>query len=171
MRKKIVALLLVSILGLSFASPVSAIELTDKQKSAIINSCSTLKTNLKSVQHLDARTRTYYGKYYETIFTSYMLTLNTRLVKNSISNPDLTKIQSDFASARSKFVSDYVSYSKSFEELVATDCANSPSNFYDTLKNVQEKRTDLTADIKKLSEIITNFRDAVVKLKDSYGKN
>ena len=170
MHKKIIALFLAGTLSLSYVLSASATDLTDKQKSTIVASCSSIKSNLKSIQHLDARTRTYYGRYYENIFTDYMVALNTRLVKNSTSDSDLAKIQSDFSSTRNDFNSDYIDYSKTFEELIAIDCVNSPSDFYSTLKKVQEKRAKIVTDIKKLSKIITDFRAGVVKLKDSYGK-
>lgn len=170
MIKKISLLSLCLCLSLASFGVVHAVSITDAQSAAISSSCASIKSSLRSNQYLDARTRSYYGKYYETILTDYMIPLGTRLLRSSQLDPELTAIQSDFTSSRAQFNSDYVSYSQAYESLISTDCAAHPEEFYSQLSTVRDKRQILRDDISSLEKIIDRFRSSVKTLQESYGK-
>ena len=149
---------------------VHAKSLTANQSSVISTSCSSIKSSLKSIQHLDSRTRSYYGKYYETILTDYMIPLGTRLMRANQPDAKLTEIQSEFTSARAQFNSDFISYSQSFEDLTSTDCVAHPEDFYAKLETVRQKRTILAKDIESVQQVVDRYRASVGKLQESYGK-
>lgn len=170
MNKKL--LLLPLCMSLLFAScgVVHVLAISDNQSAAISSSCTNIQKSLKSIQYLDAKTRSYYGKYYEAILSDYMIPLGTRLLRNSELDPKLSDIQTKFTTARSQFNSDYIAYSQAYEELMATDCVAHPSGFYDELVTVRQKREVLSKDISDISGIIDSFRQSVKKLQESYGK-
>lgn len=170
MNKKLTLLLTCVCFTFASVGAVHAASLTEHQSSAISSSCSSIKESLKSIQHLDSRTRSYYGKYYETILTDYMIPLGTRLLRNSQLDAELTEIQSEFTSARAGFNSDFITYSQSFEELASIDCVAHPEDFYGKLETTRKKRVTLTEDIDDIQQIIDKYRAKVVKLKEAYGE-
>ena len=154
-----------------FSIPVFAESSTENARSEKISQyCPTIRQSLTSVQRSDAGTRTYLGKAYETFISDYITPLNLRLIKNNQPSATLSSLQTDFVSARSVFNSNYISYSKSLEELLDIDCKSSPDTFYAKLVSTREKRAEVAASTKKLSEIISSHRSSVIKLKNSLEK-
>ena len=129
--------------------------------------CETIKSNFKRLAVSDAKTRTYYGGIYETVFSKYITPLNLRLIKNNYSLSEFIELQSSFNSARSKFSVDYIDYSKSLEELSAFDCKNNPSEFYEKLELAREKRAVLKTDIETLNSLLKTHISLVKDLKGS----
>lgn len=144
------------------AMPVYAI--TDTQEKAIVDHCEEIRENLKNIQKLDARTRVYLGGYYETILTKFVTPLNMRLVENNMPNPDLLDNQEQFSKTIMAFRSDYTSYQQSLEDLVATNCKESPTSFYEKLDAMRAKRKKVSRDTTKIREYITGQVNLVKKL-------
>ena len=76
-----------------------------------------------------------------------------RLVENNLSNADLISNQNDFAKTRTNFMIDYVEYQKDLEDLVATNCKESPEVFYEKLVKTREKRGLVAKDAAKLRKL------------------
>ena len=157
------ALLMVGIL----VKPVNvgAAELSDKQKDSIVEHCDTIKENLKSLQHRDSRARVYLGRYYEIILNKFITPLNMRLVENNLVDNKLMDNQNNFSKMRTNFIIDYVEYQKTLEDLVATDCKNEPTKFYERLENVRLKRGVVSKDVSKLRKLAGEQMDLVDALK------
>ena len=163
--KRIVFLAVCLVVGLA-SVPVHAAELTETQKAAIVDHCELIKEDLVQVQRLDSRARVYIGRYYETILSKFMTPLNLRLVENNISDTRLIESQTGFAERRQKFVTDYIAYQQSLEELIATNCSTEPQLFYDRLTEVREKREKVNQDTQKARKLITGHVLLVEELKE-----
>lgn len=155
----------------TFSVPVFADEPdsaeTSEKFARISQYCETIKSNFKRLAVSDSKTRTYYGGIYETISSKYITPLNLRLIKNNYSLSEFVELQSSFINAREKFSSDFISYSKSLEELSVFDCKNNPSDFYEKLNKTREKRAVLKTDIETLNSLLKTHVSLVKDLKGS----
>lgn len=148
-----------------FADQTSKATLSQEKSSAISNSCSSIRQSLKNLQRADSHARTYFGAIYETVFSKYLKPLNLRLVNNDLSNPDLSNLQTSFAAKRTTFSEDFITYSKSLEELIAIDCRLDPDSFYQKLLETREKRAKVASDVKNLNQLMTDSVKLTEKLK------
>ncbi len=162
-------LLILAFVFLSFPSIANAtdVSLTDVQKDYLTQNCDSLKTGLKRLAVSDSKTRTYFGGIYETASSKYLTPLNLRLIKNNYSLPELTELQSSLASSRAKFSSDFISYSKSLEDLILTDCKTNPELFYEKLVKTRSQRTIVKTDLEALNSLLSTHVSLVKKLKGS----
>lgn len=143
-----------------------AMAISKVQKDAISDYCGTIKEALKSVQKDDARVRVHLGGRYETILSKFIVPLNVRLVEQNLSNAELVENQNKYAEAKAAFTSDYVNYQQKLEELITVDCKNNPSEFYEQLGKVREKRKTVEQDVVKLKNLISRHKKLVTALKD-----
>lgn len=142
-------------------------EISAEQKAAIIDHCDAIRKNLQNVQHQDSRTRVYYGRSYETIFSKFIVPLNMRLTENNLLNDNLLNNQTKFAEIRADFSTDYVEYQKSLEELVSVNCKDEPERFYELLTQTRLKRQVVDDDTVDLRKTITTQIELVTSLKES----
>ena len=148
------------------AAPTSAI--SDEQRSAISQNCSSIRQSLRTLQRSDSRTRVYLGSVYQTVLSSYMTQLNLRLVKANLPNATLASSQSEFTDARDDFSKKFITYSQSLEELLMVDCVNNPDEFYEKLATTREQRSALSAATAKVRKILNNHIDTVARLKEEF---
>lgn len=163
------ALSLALVSGPAFATEKS-VKLTQDQSAAISMNCSSIRQNLKNLQRSDSRARTYFGAIYETFSSKYLKPLNILLVNNDISSPDLVKLQTSFATTRTRFSEDFITYSKALEDLVSTDCRLEPETFYNKLIVTREKRALVAKDVKELNDYLINSVKKVETLKEGLTK-
>lgn len=152
-------------IGVNVARAEGENELTEAQRSVIMDHCDTIRDSLKSLQRTDSRARVYLGRYYETILTSLMTPLNVRLVENNISNTGLMDNQTKFAARRNQFVNDYIIYQQELEELVNTNCKTEPEKFYQNLVEAREKRATVNRDVVRLRQMTSEQVRLVEELK------
>lgn len=162
MKKKIVIFLAI-VLGVFF--PVNVLAITDAQKGAIIDNCSTIKESLKTTQKMDARKRVYLGGRFETILSKYITPLNVKLVEKNLADQDLLENQSNYAEAKTTFSNDFIKYQQALEELISTDCETDPGVFYGKLLTVRERRKVMSLDIAKLKTLTLKNIELVTNLK------
>lgn len=162
-------LLVATLLAPLISMPVFAAEpkLSETQSARLSESCSVIRQKLKNLQRADSRTRTYFGAIYETVSSKYLKPLNLRLVNNDLADPATLELQTSLASTRSKFSDDFITYSKSLEELASIDCRLEPETFYTKLLDVRKKRASVATDVKKLNTILTDVVKNTTKLKES----
>ena len=160
---------IVALPALTFATEQSA-KLSTDQSAKISANCSSIRQNLKNLQRSDSRARTYFGAIYETFSSKYLKPLNLRLVNNDISNPELVKLQTFFATARSNFSEDFIDYSKTLEELISIDCRLEPEIFYQKLVDARKKRALVAEDVETLNNYLVNSVKKVETLKESLNK-
>ncbi|MDO4979020.1 MAG: hypothetical protein Q4E47_02615 [Candidatus Saccharibacteria bacterium] len=166
--RKLISILLSAVL---LATPVFAVDLSDDQKGAISMGCSSIKNSLSQLQKADAASRSRIGTTYQTILTSYLTPMNLRLVKNGKLTTDLTSFVNDFTTTRANFNAQYVSYSRSLEELIAVDCQNNPDEFYEKLEHTREERAKLSSFVSEINKTLDAHMVAVSKLRSGRGQN
>lgn len=149
-----------------YAEEEKPVQLSEEKRGLISQNCGTIRQSLKNLQRSDSRARTYFGAIYETASSKYIVPLNLRLVKNDISSVSLINLQSDLADKRVKFSSDFISYSKSLEELIAYDCRLNPDTFYEKLVATRKKRAAVATDMKEINELLTSSVKYVEKLEE-----
>ena len=133
--------------------PVSAI--AKNQETAITEHCEEIRDDLKAIQKSDAKLRVHLGGRYEMILSRFIMPLNIRLVENNLSSAKMVESQNKFADAKTLFNSDYITYQQNLEELVAMDCKKEPSEFYEKLVKVRQKRKVVERDVLSLRTLIS----------------
>lgn len=165
MKKKIAAVFLAMTLMANQAAVFAeAPKISTEQKAAIIDHCDEIRENLRNVQHQDSRARVYYGRYYETIFSKFIVPMNMRLTENNLLSDNLLSSQTKFTNFRADFSSDYVDYQRSLEELVAVNCKEEPEKFYELLQTVREKRENVNQDAVDLRKTVETHIELVTDL-------
>lgn len=139
---------------------------TSAQITAVKNNCTSIREQLKVVQHDDSKMRVYLGRYYEIILNKFIMPLNVRLVENNLSDTELIDNQSNFATARGKFIADFIDYQKSLEELTGMDCKAEPERFYEKLLRMREKRQLVADDTGRLKKLAAKQVELTKRLKE-----
>lgn len=150
----------------SFCVPVNCLAISQEQRDAIYEHCEAIRDSLKNVQKIDARTRVFLGSHYETVLSKFIMPLNLRLVENNLSNTGLIDSQSDFATTKSAFSADFVSYQQNLESLIAIDCRAEPEKFYEKLVVVRKKRKAVSLDTDKMRELMMKNIELTERLKE-----
>ena len=145
------------------AAPVSA--LNDDQRGAISQHCASIRQSLKSLQIADDNLRNTISPTYHNLQTNFITPLNLRLVRNNIPAAGLTEVQSDFVKARDQFSRQFVHYNQDMEQLIATDCQNSPEQFYAQLETTRSSRAELASTVQHLNAILARYAELVSGLK------
>lgn len=148
------------IMALIISTPVEG--LSEAQRGAISQNCSTIRQSLEQLQKVDSKIRISLGTTYETIATKFITPLNLRLVRNNL--PTLSTIQSDFTLGQAAFRSSYTDYMRAMEELMAIDCRTEPDHFYDTLVKVRKQREALRESVDHMSALTKAQSKAVKEL-------
>ncbi len=164
--KKISAVILSLLVALTPMNLFAA-ELTEEQIGNISTNCASIKLRLKQIQKNDARSRVYLGAQFETVSSNLMMNLNLRLVKNDIANANISRQQTEYASEREAFKSDYISYSQELENLISINCKDEPQRFYEQLESVRARRADVAKHVKRLSEMTAEHRKSILDMRDS----
>ena len=141
--------------------------LSETQSAAITTHCDALKRDLQKVQKDDSHARVYLGGHFETINSKFVIPLNTRLVENTLSTPELVNNQNDLTKAKATFVSDFIDYQKELETLVNIDCKAEPAQFYKTLEKARAKRKTVASDVTKIRQLLKTHETTIITLKDT----
>lgn len=169
MKKIAVFVLLVS-LCIQVSLPFSAVFAEERTDfSGVSERCEEIKGILKNVQREDSKIRVYLGSYYEKILTKYVTRLNLRLVENNLSQTGLIDGQAEFATARTKFVDDFVRYQQGLEELLTMNCKDEPEKFYQELEKVREERAEVRKGVVEIENLITKHQKMVGELRIKLG--
>jgi hypothetical protein len=135
---------------------------TESQKNVISQHCSTIKQSLKTIQYFDTDNRIKLGSKYEAALSKFITPFNIRIVKNNLSQSELTDLQKNFADSKIAFAADFTTYSKHLEELIAIDCQNDPANFYNKLIETREARKNVRQDVVYLNSILRKYKELVL---------
>ena len=138
--------------------------ITQDQQDAIVSRCSKIRDSLKDVQKEDAKARVHLGERYEAVLNRFIVPLNVRLVEKNLSNASLVENQNDFVEAKTMFADDYIVYQRELEELVTLECKSNPSQFYEKLTKVRQKRKTMEQDVMRLRSLISQHVKLVKEL-------
>lgn len=142
--------------------------LSENQQGSISQGCSTIRQSLKLLQRSDSHARTYLGSNFEAISSSFITPLNLYLIKNNQPHTTLLDLQTSFATARTNFHDDFITYSRSLEALINLDCQSQPAVFYQQLLQVRQRRSELQDDIAKLKSLATQHYEIVNEMVQNY---
>lgn len=166
-KSYLLALPLVFSISLAPIANAMDFEISEEKIDNIKANCNDIKQTLKRVQNSDRNTRVSLGQTYQLIMADYITPLNLRLVKNNISSPELSSVQSRFASAREDFNRKYITYSQNLENLMNADCKSDPIGFYDKLIQTRESRQTVAESVGIINSIIDDQERNVTLLRDS----
>jgi len=164
--KPIFSLTIVFVL-MFFTTSVKAddeLEITDNLRGSISTNCSTIKNSLKNLQKADSKTRVILGTTYEKLYSSYIKPLNVRLTNNGTPNMALTDLQLSFTSAREAFNQQFITYSRSLENLLNKDCKSDPDSFYRELEKTRKERKKLETAVGKVNAEVKDHLKTVKSL-------
>lgn len=169
MNVKLCSLFLLPAILLAPVASVYADEnsgLSDDQKGAISQSCSTIKQTLKTLQRSDSRTRSFLGASYETFLSSYITPLNISIVRAGQSDVTISALNASLIEKRQNFVAEFTNYSQSLDELIDIDCQNDPERFYQKLVDTRKGRTQLESTVEAIRTNLVNHYTAVKKFQE-----
>lgn len=167
MRKIRKSCFLIVIFSVIFLS-ANVFAVSETQSKYIAKNCKRIRETLKGIQRADTSSRTdYLPMIYDTMLSDFIIPVNTRLLKNEQENDQLTKNQEDFIKTYSNFKTDFVTYSRSMEELLAIDCENDPESFYSKLEVVRTDRGYVDLDVQKMNRLIEKQKQYINKLGES----
>lgn len=156
-------LVIVCSIAISVLLSTPADGLSEEQRGAISQNCSTIKQSLSQLQRVDTKTRNYLGTTYETLVNKFIVPLNLRLVKNN--RATLPHIQSNFSLKQSEFRSTYTEYMREMEVLMGRDCQKLPDEFYEQLEVVRKKRSSLRKITQELAQLAEEQYASVLDLR------
>ena len=172
MQNRINYSLVLAALIVVFSSPrVLAIELDDNRIGSISQNCSSIISQLKNVQRIDAKERVNLGVQYESLLSVLMTNLNLRLVKNNHINTELADQQSRFSATRDAFKQHYIEYSQSLETLIGINCREKPVVFYRQLEALRERRERVASDVRELNAQILAHKETIMSIRRGYDGN
>lgn len=158
------------VLCLAFASSASAAEQTDltpEKLADIKTSCVSMQVVLQKIQYNDAVNRVNRGQGYESLVARMMIPLNGRAAVNGFSNSAsvLASTTTRYQQALDSFKNDFENYDNALSTALRVKCQEKPTDFYKNLTEARKQRTNLSNDVVNLSQLIEEYRQAVIKLK------
>lgn len=149
-------------------SSVNVFAISETQQKAVVKNCKRIRETLKGIQRADTSARTdYLPSIYDEMLGSFIIPMNSRLLKNDQTSDLLIKNQEDFAETYSEFKADFVTYSRSMEKLLSINCEENPKEFYSALEVVRTDREYVNLDTQKMSQIIDKQKTYVDTLRES----
>ncbi len=147
---------------------INASAISEAQQKTIIKNCKRIRETIKGVQRADTSSRTnYLPSVYDEMLSSFIIPMNSRLLKNDQSNKLLIENQENFVKTYSEFKADFVTYSRSMEELLSINCETNPSEFYAQLEIMRTDRDYVNLDVQKMSRLIEKQKTYVTSLKEN----
>ena len=166
MKKFLLAVFTIGFTTSMIIAPATQVAAISEDQAGLISmTCGSIQLQLKNLQKADSRWRVSLGARYEFVLGSLITNLNLRLIKNNLATDDLASLQTTFSSERDFFKFAFTDYSKSLDELIATDCKSNPYDFYDKLETTRDKREAVRASYLRLNDVLEWHRTAVVELK------
>lgn len=172
MKKFLVAILAVSAIATTavattFTVNADSDKYSDDQLALIQQHCSTVRITLQQLQVADSNTRSYLSGIYLNATNNFLTPLNVRLVRNNITAPNLVDSQAEFVAARDQFSAAYLTYARSLDALLKTDCYNNPEQFMDQLAITRHDRSSVEYHVNRLSSLLSQHKQEVRTLKES----
>lgn len=149
--------------SLLWASVVNAqsSSLTVEQEEQIKANCTTIKGSLNQLHASDALLRVNRGQIYQSMARNLMDNFNNRLGSNSLDNKAMLTVTTSYRAALAKFNTDYISYEQKLSQALRENCTNQPASFYRLLQEARQLRATVNEDVKKLHQLIDDYRTAV----------
>lgn len=167
MRRKVLLVVLPVFMAVSAvlfavsANAESNVVLTKEQEQRISASCVSIKSSVNQLHASDALLRVNRGQMYESMASNLMEKFNSRLGNNDLDNSAMTTVTGSYRTALNTFRSDYILYEQKLSQALAIDCVTKPTQFYNTLQDARALRSTVHTDVKRLHELIDDYRSSV----------
>lgn len=158
--QKVMMLTLASLFALQPAMVAAQTPPAD-QLEHIVSRCSSVQISLQQLQKRDAVARINRGRAYDQQINQ-ISAMNSRLAFNKVSIPELVPLTGELQQRIDRFRS--VTDKEYLERLITLarfDCKAKPAEFYQQLVVVREDRNKVAAEIAKIEELITQYRDVL----------
>lgn len=156
------------------SAPVVSAEgesLTDTQIEIIRQNCVTAQSSMQRLELNEAVTRRNRGVGYEATL-KLMAMLNSRIVYNKMTAPELASLTSQIDAKRNEFAQNYKDYNNSYNTTMKlTNCHEQPVTFYDYLTQTRELRTKLSTTIDDIDKLLDQYQLRLNDLKKSVAQD
>lgn len=149
------------VLGSVVQAQAESTTLTEDQEDRISANCVTIKNTVNQLHVSDALLRVNRGQIYESMGTNLMDKFNDRLGNNSLDNKAMLNVTGSYRTALATFRTNYISYEQKMTEALRIDCTSKPAEFYRVLESARKLRATVHGDVKKLHELIDDYRSSV----------
>ena len=168
-----ILLMLVAVIAFSFifygnTARAEETNLTTSQIESIRSSCAGTESTLGQLHSNDALLRVNVGQAYESISTRLIKRFNSRVAYNNLNNSALILASDNYDKSLDAFRNSYRDYETSLSELIATDCQNNPTDFYNHLIVTRDKRLAVRKNIELINGQLQNYADNVNAFEVNY---
>ena len=157
--------LLVVGFSISLVSMVSAQsannELSESQIGRIKSNCVALKGTVNQLHASDGLLRVNRGQMYQSMSSALMERFNDRLGDSKLDNKGMVTVTGNYRTALANFRTDYIKYEQKLSQALRIDCVANPVDFYTTLQEARKLRTVVHEDVKRLHQLIDDYRSSV----------
>lgn len=122
----------------------------------VTHTCRDAQRSLQRLQYVDPVTRVSRGTATAGL-VKLMSALNSRAALNTFNIPALVTATNNVQTLRQQFVDEYTQYDVSMRDLIAMDCVNAPTDFYQRLSDVRHKRQQLAAQVRLIEQQLDMF--------------
>lgn len=164
MKKSAVALILVVAVLLSPLARAETQPLSSSALQALRQNCVGAQVSLQRIQQSEKPTRINRGYLYDRSL-KLMTSLNSRIAFNNIESPELFNLTTRYQESLKSFAEEYTKYDDQLSDLIALDCTQNPSQFYDMLAETRRLRSDLTKTINTIDGLLEDYRANVDSVK------
>jgi len=128
--------------------------------------CTNSQFILQQIEKRDAVSRINRGRAYDQMLRQ-ISALNSRFAYNKISSPDLIQLTAQLQAAVDKFRANYDRYDSDLTDAMRIDCKAKPADYYNIINQARSDRTSVGDEVKAVGGLMTEYREAVVKYKDT----
>lgn len=141
-----------------------SVPLSDAQLNAVLANCAVAQVSLGRIQQSDKPVRINRGFRYDSLL-KLMVKFNTRAVQNRIDAPELVSITSSYEKEIKSFTQTYTDYDDMLTTIQKMACREIPTDFYDLLVKVREKRFQLENNVVQIDQYLDEYQSAVDKVR------
>lgn len=150
-------------LGVNTAVLAQSSDIPQDKLNLIQQRCTSSQLALQQIEKRDAVSRINRGRAYDQLLRQ-VSAFNSRLAYNKINAPDLIDLTNQLQNAVNKFRDNFDQYDTDLSRAQQIDCKTKPADYYNQITKARSDRTVVNEQIKVVSGIMAQYREAVVKL-------
>lgn len=167
-RATIIASLLVVLMAPQVRA--EADPLSDARIELIRENCVAAQSSMQRLELNEAVMRRNRGVGYESAL-KLMAALNSRIVFNKMTAPELAALTQQVAVKRNEFTQNYIAYNNSYHTTMRLpNCREQPVTFYDYLTQTRELRAKLSVTIDDIDKLLDDYQLQFNNLKQTIKK-
>ncbi|HYG83306.1 MAG TPA: hypothetical protein VD907_00310 [Verrucomicrobiae bacterium] len=144
--------------------------LTERQITAIRQSCLEAQVNMQRLQYSDTAARINRGSMYEAIMEKLIAPFNSRAALNRLQDsPALVAATTNIERTFADFKRHYTAYEDALSSTLQVKCQDQPVTFYDRLTATRELRRQLSKDIQQLSGLLAEYQRIIEEITKKTG--